>query len=48
MTDRQLIVDQAILAIDGLYVHYWQKRAMYGVDPVQRLRLLRRRTGARI
>ena len=32
--------------IDGLYVHLLQKRAMYGIDPAQRLRLLRHRLGA--
>ena len=31
--------------IDGLYVHLLQKRAMYGIDPAQRLRLLRHRLG---
>jgi hypothetical protein len=27
--------------IDGLYVHLLQKRAVYGIDPAQRLRLLK-------
>src|SRR5262249_687790 len=40
---RMLVVDQAILLIEGLYVHLPLKRAMYAVDPLQRLRLLRHR-----
>jgi len=38
-----LVVDQAILLIEGFYVHLPLKRAMYAVDPLQRLRLLRHR-----
>ena len=43
VTDRTLLVDQAELLLDGLYAHLPLKRAMHGDDPVQRLRLLRRR-----
>ena len=41
--DREFVVRQAAAMIDRVYVHLWQKRAMYGIDPSQRLRLLRRR-----
>jgi cytosine/adenosine deaminase-related metal-dependent hydrolase len=43
LDDQLLIVDQAMLVLQENYVHLPLKRAMYGVDPVQRLRLLRRR-----
>jgi hypothetical protein len=43
--ERKSIVDQAILLLDGYYAHLQLKKAMYGMDPVQRLRLLRRRLG---
>jgi C-terminal processing protease CtpA/Prc len=43
--DRETIADQAEAMIDGLYVHLLQKRAMYGIDPSQQLRLLRHRLG---
>ncbi|WP_437680017.1 S41 family peptidase [Sorangium sp. So ce131] len=43
---REEIVDQAILLIDQLYAHLPLKRAMFAIDPVQRLRLLRRRLKA--
>jgi C-terminal processing protease CtpA/Prc len=39
--DRTALVDQALLLIDRLYVHLMHKRAMYAIDPRQRLRLLR-------
>src|SRR5438105_14914434 len=38
-----LIIDQAIMMLDGFYAHLPFKRSMYGVDPVHRLRLLRQR-----
>jgi hypothetical protein len=41
--DRETLAAQAEAMIDGLYVHMLQKRAMYGIDPAQRLRLLRRK-----
>lgn len=34
------IVEQAIVLIEGFYVHLPFKRAMHGIDPVRRLRLL--------
>lgn len=40
---RGVIVAQAILLLDELYAHLPLKRSMYGIDPVQRLRSLRRR-----
>ncbi len=42
--EKRLIVNQALLLMNDLYVHLPLKRAMYAVDPVQRLRLLRSRT----
>lgn len=41
--ERLLIVNQAILLLEGFYVHLPLKRAMHAVDPLQRLRLLRHR-----
>ncbi|MCA1367204.1 hypothetical protein I6F15_07305 [Bradyrhizobium sp. BRP14] len=41
-SDRELIVDQAIKLLEEFYVHLPMKRAMHAVDPLQRLRLLRR------
>ena len=43
---RKIIVGQALTLIDDIYVHLPLKRAMHAVDPVQRLKLLRRRLGA--
>lgn len=40
---RQELVDTFLQLVEGLYVHLPLKRAMYGKDPVQRLRLLRQR-----
>src|SRR5262245_20559063 len=40
---RDLIVQQAIMLLEGFYAHLPLKRAMYAVDPLQRLRLLRYR-----
>ncbi len=37
------LVEQAIVLLDGLYVHLPQKRALYAVDPVARLLRLRQR-----
>src|SRR5262249_15493427 len=42
-SDRSLLIDQAAALIDGVYVHLLHKRAMYAVEPSQRLRLLRHR-----
>jgi hypothetical protein len=41
--DRETLVEQAAIMIDGVYAHLLQKRAMYGSDPSQLLRLLQRR-----
>src|SRR5258708_14032530 len=43
--ERALIVDQAIVLMEGFYVHLPLKKAMHAVDPVQRLRLLRKHLG---
>jgi C-terminal processing protease CtpA/Prc len=43
--ERDLVARQAARLVDDVYVHQWQKRAMYGIDASQRLRLLRRRLG---
>ena len=39
---REAVVEEFLQVIEGLYTHLPLKRAMYGVDPVQRLRLLKR------
>ena len=41
--ERLLLVEQAMLMLDGNYVHLPLKSAMHAVNPVQRLRLLRAR-----
>ena len=41
--ERMTIVEQAILLLEGNYVHLPVKSAMHAVNPVQRLRLLRAR-----
>jgi hypothetical protein len=41
--ERELIVEQAIVMLEQVYVHLPLKRAMHAVDPLQRLRLLRLR-----
>ncbi|MDN5769583.1 MAG: S41 family peptidase [Microlunatus sp.] len=43
LAERQLIVDQALVLLEGNYVHLPLKMAMHAVNPVQRLRLLRTR-----
>jgi len=43
LEERKTVVDQALLVLEQNYVHLPYKRAMYGIDPVQRLRLLRYR-----
>ena len=40
---RLLLVEQALALLEMAYVHLPQKRAMYAVDPAQRLRLLKYR-----
>jgi hypothetical protein len=42
-SERRLILDQAILMIQNLYAHLPHKIAMYGINPLQRLRLLESR-----
>src|SRR5437764_180403 len=39
--DFEILVDQAIVLLRDLYVHLPQKRVVRGIDPIQRLRLLR-------
>jgi hypothetical protein len=41
--DQLTVVDTFLTIIEGLYAHLPLKRARYGIDPVQRLRLLRDR-----
>jgi hypothetical protein len=41
--DRRVVIDEALVLIEQLYVHLPLKRAMHAVDPVQRLKLLQRR-----
>lgn len=43
LEERQTIVDQAIFLLEGYYSHLQLKKAMYGMDPVQRLKLLKHR-----
>ncbi len=40
MNDRLLLVQQALLLLERVYVHLPMKRSMHAVDPMQRLRLL--------
>ncbi len=44
-TDKETIVDQALLIVEQLYAHLPFKRSRYAIDPVQRLRLLRSQVG---
>lgn len=44
--DRIRVVETCTTLLGGLYAHLPQKRAMYGKDPVQRLRLLQQRVDA--
>jgi C-terminal processing protease CtpA/Prc len=43
LDDRIQLIEQAIKLLNGFYAHLPLKRAMYGVDPLERLRLLRQR-----
>ncbi|WP_244256985.1 hypothetical protein [Kitasatospora cineracea] len=43
LAERRLIVAQALVLLEQNYVHLPLKAAMYGVNPVQRLRVLQRR-----
>lgn len=42
---RETLLQQASAMIDMVYVHLPHKRAMYAIEPTQRLRLLRHRLG---
>ncbi len=39
--EKELICDQAIIVLEQFYAHLPFKRALYAVDPIQRLKLLR-------
>lgn len=41
--DQRKIVEQGIVLLESFYAHLPLKRAMHAIDPLQRLRLLRRR-----
>ena len=41
--DMQLLVDQALVLVEGFYVHMPLKKAMHAIDPVQQLRLMKYR-----
>src|SRR6195256_5305956 len=41
--ERADLVDQAIALLNNFYAHLPLKRALYGIDPLERLRLLRQR-----
>jgi hypothetical protein len=41
--ERKNIIEQALVLIEGAYVHLPLKKAMHGVEPVQRLKLLMHR-----
>ena len=43
LQERFTVVDAAITMLAQLYVHLPLKRAMHGIDPLQRLRLLQQR-----
>jgi len=43
LEERTLVIEQALVLIEQLYVHLPLKRAMHAVDPVQRLKLLKGR-----
>ncbi|MBU5351955.1 hypothetical protein KQI74_06675 [Paenibacillus barcinonensis] len=40
--ERRTIVDQALILLDNVYVHMPLKKSMYAINPVQRLKILRR------
>ena len=43
--DRRLIVQQALLLLEQNYAHLPFKVARYGINPLQRLRLMQARLG---
>jgi len=46
LPDRETIIDQALIIIEEAYVHLPLKKAMFGIDPVQRLKLLKFRNNS--
>ena len=48
LQERLTVVDAAITMLAQLYVHLPLKRAMHGIDPLQRLRLLQQRVLAQL
>ncbi|WP_426332936.1 hypothetical protein ACN9MH_17285 [Paenibacillus silvae] len=42
LAERRTIVDQALVLLDTVYVHMPLKKSMYAINPVQRLKILRR------
>jgi len=42
-SEREILVDQALILIGDIYVHLPLKRAMHAVEPIQRLKLLKYR-----
>lgn len=40
LSDRQLLIQEALRLLERVYVHLPMKRSMYAIDPLQRLRLL--------
>ena len=47
VSERVQVLTELGRMIEGIYVHLPLKRAMYGIDPVQQLRRLRDRAGAK-
>ena len=47
-TDRLTIVDAATAMLSGVFVHLPLKKAMHGIDPIQRLKLVRYRLASEI
>jgi len=41
--ERELLIEQALLMLEQVFVHLPLKRALHGTDPIQRLRLLKLR-----
>ena len=48
LSERLEVVDAAIAMLSEVYVHLPLKRSLHGIDPVQRLRLLRQRIASQI
>ncbi|HPY42562.1 MAG TPA: hypothetical protein PLM98_18695, partial [Thiolinea sp.] len=43
LTDKRTLVSQAKVLIEQVYAHIYLKKALYAIDPVQRLTLLQYR-----